>query len=107
MNRILLTEALKIIENSNRDGKITPFSIGVITWDEKQSKGGKKLILKHSCKFKEEISHVPGTGTGSSKNPFHWENQTINLLDLDQEARHPVKIHVRLIYMFNDKFIYW
>jgi hypothetical protein len=49
MNRISFQEVLKTIDQSNRDGKITPFSIGIVEWDKKEQKGGKKLKLKHAC----------------------------------------------------------
>ncbi len=88
------------------------FSIGFVTCNEQKKTGGEWVFLTNMVKhgntiteqkkaLKQAIAQPNQPQSKMLKNPNHYQNSTRNIRSLDTGAI--VKIHIRLVRMFNGK----
>ncbi len=108
MDMIRLQDIIPIMRSGEK------LSIGFIKWDEKRNSGGEKVEVIERVAFcgreitdsNEPAARVSKIGKAThSRNPLHGIHFTANL-QLPGKL-HPMKLHMRLIYMFNGKRVYW
>ena len=95
--KITLREAINIIRSGVK------FNIAFCTYDGKRKHGGNIekyencTILSHVNENKKQNT-IHTNSALVHKNPYHWQNDTINILLANNEIR---KIHVHLIESIN------
>lgn len=100
---ILRSEVLKQADSGE------PFDMVIVSCDRKRGTGGELITVKGWQKLqKEEVAaKMPGqlrkTARAIVRNPNHWVNKTLNIYNPNNRARHPLKVHFRLIQFFNGK----
>jgi hypothetical protein len=104
MDTILRSEAKKIIDSG------VPFSLSFIKADRRRGLAGEYAEVKHWQKVTaaaeaEAIPNQPELKPELVKNPNHWANKTFNIYDPADPKQHPVKVHYRLMHVFNEKLI--
>lgn len=87
------------------------FSISFVTWNSQSKKGGRlvhrskmTLLTGQSGAVKFKKGSRVNTGR-HQKNPNHFENKTLNLVEPGSEMIN--KVHTRLITRFNGKKVVW
>ncbi|MFC4230571.1 hypothetical protein ACFOW1_01625 [Parasediminibacterium paludis] len=85
-----------------------PFSIGFVTCDKQQNKGGEWIEIPEATKYewmttREKASIAKAApSTALKKNPNHYDNSTRNIKLPNLQKR---KVHLRLITTFNGKTV--
>lgn len=101
-----LRDIMKVMDSGEK------FSIGFIKWDEKRNTGGEKVETLEPVAYKirkfqtEEPAILSKMGKPThSRNPNHGVHYTTNI-QLPGKP-HPITVHLRLVYQFNGKRVYW
>ena len=101
---ILRSEAMKQAGNGE------PFDMVIVACDRRRGTGGELIQVKGWVKMdtKPVDEKLPRSSKSKlsrsrTKNPNHWENKTINIMNPNNTALHPIKVHFRLIQFFNGK----
>jgi len=81
------------------------FDMTFITCDRRRGTGGEIVEVKGWAKVKREKGRgdEKSASFAASKNPNHFENKTINIVNPRNRRLHPVKVHWYLIEFFNGK----
>jgi len=101
LNTISLAEVLTAMDSGE------PFSIGFRTCNVKKGTGGEWLEFpqckKYKAKTKAEQYAEAHTPNKARRDPKHFENSTRNIVVIP--SGEIVKIHLRLIILFNSKTV--
>jgi hypothetical protein len=104
MNEMVLrSEVLKEADNGD------PFDMSFVSCDRKRGTGGELISVKGWQKMgtEEVAAKLPGqlrkTAMAMVRSPHHWVNKTLNIHNPNNRAMHPIKVHFRLIQIFNGK----
>lgn len=100
----MLTELLTILFDRS-DINPTPFSIIAISYDERRGTGGDILKLDNCIVPTQKRIDKVATQTTKTTNPEHRRNNTINLLNKNNNQF--VKLHIDLIVEFNNHKVIW
>ncbi len=102
-----------IVAQTDRNKNPIPFEIEFVTADQNRQTGGEIKHIAQAILYKKHKSRAAGfskpaantnntiAGVPTSNNtlPNHYQNQTLNLYDLDQQKI--IKIHTQLILSIN------
>jgi len=104
METILRSEAKREIDT----GK--PFNLAFVTADRRRGTGGEYIEVKNWQKVKEDpapeaLPGKPALKPELTKKPDHWIHKTFNIFNPANPKQHPIKVHYRLMDVFNGKRI--
>jgi hypothetical protein len=104
MDTILRSEAKKLIDSG------VPFNLSFIKADRRRGLAGEYMEVTHWQKVKADtepdvIPGQPELKPEIVKDPNHRANKTFNIFDPADPKQHPVKVHYRLMHVFNEKLI--
>lgn len=105
---IHLRSALRLMDSTEKDGKMSSFSIKAFRYNRRTEKGGTLLHVKNASLYTKQASEpIPAkrrAGNKTRKNPNHFINRTRNLINND--TGNLFKVNIGLIVEFNGQPVY-
>mgnify|MGYP000432166516 CR=1 FL=1 len=107
---VTLTEALDIMEQTDRQGRPVPFTVVVDKFDSKTNTTSGRVtydkveLVMPNKSFTRNFKSLTTQDYIARKNPHHFENLTRNIRVDGEELR---KIHIHCILYINDKKVRW
>lgn len=104
METILRSEAKKIIDSGMR------FSLAFVKADRRRGEAGEYVQVNNWQKVQQDpapeaIPGQPALKKELARDPSHQVHKTFNIFNPADRRQHPVKVHYRLMHIFNDKII--
>lgn len=100
MDTILRYDVLKEMDSGRA------FSMTYVSYDEKRWTGGDLKTVVNWCKMKKEADPLPKEARENELSTARYKPvSTVNIINPNNNQQHPVRVHLPLITIFNEKIV--